>query len=76
MRTLLTLVLTAAATPAMAQCPADPDVLAVNHPLEAARAAVADGRLTILAMGSSSIEVPGRNRVGAAGPDPVAAGRQ
>ena len=56
MRTLLTLVLTAAATPAMAQCPADPDVLAVNHPLEAARAAVADGRLTILAMGSSSIE--------------------
>jgi acyl-CoA thioesterase I len=56
MRTLLALLLTAAATPTMAQCPADAGFLTVNRPLEAAQAAVADGRLTILAMGSSSIE--------------------
>ena len=51
MRTLLALLLTAAATPVMAQCPADADFLTVNRPLEAARDAVADGRLTILADG-------------------------
>lgn len=56
MRTLLALILTAAATPVMAQCPADEAFLTLNRPLDAARAAVADGRLTVLAMGSSSIE--------------------
>ena len=64
MRTLLALLLTAAATPVMAQCPADADFLTVNRPLEASRTAVADGRLTILAMGSSSIE-----GVGASAPE-------
>ncbi|MFN3815642.1 SGNH/GDSL hydrolase family protein [Brevundimonas sp.] len=64
MRTVLALLLTAAATPAMALCPADAGFLTVNRPLETARAAVGDGRLTILAMGSSSIE-----GVGASTPD-------
>jgi acyl-CoA thioesterase I len=64
MRILLALVMSAAATPAMAQCPPDADFLTLNRPLDAARAAVADGRLTILAMGSSSIE-----GVGASAPD-------
>ena len=56
MRILLAFVLAAAATPVAAQCPADAEFLKINRPLEASRAAVADGRLTILAMGSSSIE--------------------
>jgi acyl-CoA thioesterase I len=64
MRILLAFVLTAAAAPAMAGCPADAGFLTLNRPLDAARAAVADGRLTILAMGSSSIE-----GVGASTPD-------
>ena len=56
MRILLAFVLAAAATPVAAQCPADAEFLKINRPLEASRAAVADGRLTILAMGSSSVE--------------------
>lgn len=64
MRTLLALVLIVAATPAATQCPADSAFLTVNRPLETARAAAAQGRLTILAMGSSSIE-----GVGASAPE-------
>ena len=64
MRALLILLMTAGATQAAAQCPADEDFLTVNRPLATARAAVADGRLTILAMGSSSIE-----GVGASSPE-------
>lgn len=64
MRVLLVILMTAAAGQAAAQCPADDDFLKVNRPLATARAAVADGRLTILAMGSSSIE-----GVGASSPE-------
>ncbi|WP_292107044.1 SGNH/GDSL hydrolase family protein [Brevundimonas sp.] len=64
MRTLLALLVIAAAPPVAAQCPADAEVLTVNRPLGAARAAIAEGRLTILAMGSSSIE-----GVGASAPE-------
>lgn len=62
MRILLALLLTAAAAPAAAACPGDADFLTLNRPLHAGRAAVADGRLTILAMGSSSVEGVGASR--------------
>src|SRR5690606_41010711 len=64
MHTLLALVLVIVTTPAMAQCPADAGFLTVNRPLENGRSATAQGRLTILAMGSSSIE-----GVGASAPE-------
>ena len=69
MRTVLALSgLLATATPALAQapqgCPVRPDIITANAGLQNARAAVATGRLTILAMGSSSIE-----GVGASQPD-------
>lgn len=43
-------------------CPVSADHVAANGGLERSRAAVADGRLTILAMGSSSIEGVGASR--------------
>lgn len=54
------------ATPALAQtpagCPVDAAVVVANDGLTASRAAVASGRLTLLAMGSSSIEGVGASR--------------
>lgn len=43
-------------------CPVSADHLVVNGGLERSRAAVASGRLTVLAMGSSSIEGAGASR--------------
>ena len=56
-----------AAAPAFAQsvpaaCPVSPDHVAANGGLERSRAAVAGGKLTVLAMGSSSIEGVGASR--------------
>lgn len=56
-----------AAAPALAQtvpaaCPVSADHVTANMGLERSRAAVADGKLTILAMGSSSIEGVGASR--------------
>lgn len=48
--------------PAPAACPVTADHLVINAGLERSRAAVASGRLTILAMGSSSIEGVGASR--------------
>ncbi|WP_396592905.1 SGNH/GDSL hydrolase family protein [Brevundimonas sp. R86498] len=60
------LLLAAPAFPALAQaptaCPLDAAQVVTNGGLEASRAAVAAGRLTILAMGSSSIEGVGASR--------------
>lgn len=54
------------AAPALAQapqgCPVSPGIVVANGGLEDSRAAVAAGRLTILAMGSSSIEGVGASR--------------
>ena len=54
------------ATPALAQapegCPVSAEVVVANGGLAASRAAVTAGRLTILAMGSSSIEGIGASR--------------
>jgi acyl-CoA thioesterase-1 len=47
---------------APAACPVTPGHLVVNGGLERSRAAVAAGRLTVLAMGSSSIEGVGASR--------------
>ncbi|MBU1346910.1 MAG: SGNH/GDSL hydrolase family protein [Alphaproteobacteria bacterium] len=55
-----------AASPAMAQapagCPVDPAIVSPNEGLTRSREAVAGGDLTILAMGSSSIEGVGASR--------------
>ena len=64
MRALGALFFAASASPALAQCPADAAFLTLNRPLEHARDAVSQGRLTVLAVGSSSIE-----GVGASTPD-------
>lgn len=54
------------ATPAFAQtpegCPVDAEIVVANGGLAGSRAAVASGRLTVLAMGSSSIEGVGASR--------------
>lgn len=54
------------ATPALAQapqgCPVSADFVVANDGLADSRAAVASGRLTVLAMGSSSIEGAGASR--------------
>jgi len=52
----------AAARTAPAACPVSPDHVVANDGLTRSRAAVAEGRLTILAMGSSSIEGVGASR--------------
>lgn len=52
----------AAAQTAPAACPVSADHVVANDGLTRSRAAVADGRLTILAMGSSSIEGVGASR--------------
>jgi len=64
---LYALVLLAAAVPAFAQtapaaCPVSAAHVAANDGLTQSRAAVASGRLTVLAMGSSSIEGVGASR--------------
>jgi len=63
---LLSLLIAATATPALAQapaaCPVSAEHVVANGGLEKSRAAVAHGRLTILAMGSSSIEGAGASR--------------
>jgi acyl-CoA thioesterase-1 len=56
----------AAAQTAPAACPVSADHVVANDGLTRSRAAVADGRLTILAMGSSSIEGVGASRPGLA----------
>lgn len=63
---LLSLLIAATATPVLAQapaaCPVSAEHVVSNGGLERSRAAVARGRLTILAMGSSSIEGVGASR--------------
>ena len=63
---LLGLLMAATATPALAQapaaCPVSAEHVVANGGLEKSRAAVARGRLTVLAMGSSSIEGAGASR--------------
>lgn len=63
---LLGLLIAATATPVLAQapaaCPVSADHVVANGGLEKSRAAVSRGRLTILAMGSSSIEGVGASR--------------
>ena len=63
---LLSLLIAATATPALAQapaaCPVSAEHVVANGGLEKSRAAVARGRLTILAMGSSRIEGAGASR--------------
>ncbi len=46
----------------LSACPTAPEGFTARRPLERARAAVAEGRLTILALGSSSIEGVGASR--------------
>lgn len=69
---LISLFVVAAAAPALAQtqaqaqapaaCPVSADHVVANGGLEKSRAAVARGRLTVLAIGSSSIEGAGASR--------------
>lgn len=63
---LTALLLAATATPVLAQapaaCPVSAEHVVANGGLERSRAAVARGRLTILAIGSSSIEGAGASR--------------
>ena len=64
---MLALTATLLATPALAQtapatCPVSAEHTVANDGLSRSRAAVTDGRLTILAMGSSSIEGAGASR--------------
>lgn len=63
---LLSLLIAATATSALAQapaaCPVSAEHVVANGGLEKSRAAVTRGRLTILAMGSSSIEGVGASR--------------
>ena len=63
---LLSLLIAATATPALAQapaaCPVSAEHVVANGGLEKSRAAVSRGRLTLLAMGSSSIEGAGASR--------------
>ena len=63
---LLSLLIAATATPVLAQapaaCPVRADHVVANGGLEKSRAAVARGRLSLVAMGSSSIEGAGASR--------------
>lgn len=63
---LLAVLAVTGATPALARtpdaCPVDARFVTANDGLGASRAAIASGRLTILAMGSSSIEGIGASR--------------